>query len=224
MNFEDLQNQWAALDQKLEAGLRLNAALLREAKLDKTKSALQRLSFFIWLELACTLPVLFLVGSFLARHFSQPAFFIPGLVLHLAAIGVLGSCIHQLVLLNRIDYAGPVLVIQKRLEALRLHRIRATKWTFLTAPLLWTPLFVVTFKALGVNAWAVFPMGWMVGNLLFGVLVMVAGIWVSKRFGNRISGSPFMKQVMDDIAGRSLNRAAAFVATLAEFEDESPAR
>ncbi|MBI4751724.1 MAG: hypothetical protein HY774_24850 [Acidobacteria bacterium] len=221
MNFEDLQRQWATLDKKLETSIRLNTEVLRQGKLEKTKSALQRLSFFIWVEVLLTIPVVLVVGSFLANHWHEPAFFIPGLTLHVAAIGLMGSCIYQLVTLNQMDFSAPVLTIQKRLETLRIHRIRATQWTFLLAPLLWTPLLIVVFRGLGVNAYATFDLTWMAANFIFGLAVVVLGIWVSKRYGHRMAHIPWIQKLMNDLAGNNLNQALGVLSTLSDFENES---
>lgn len=220
MNFEDLQRQWATLDKKLETSIRLNAELLRQGKLEKTKSALQRLAFFIWVELFLTIPVVLVIGSFLANHWREPAFFIPALTLHVSAIGLMGSCIYQLVTLRQLDFSAPVLTIQKRLETLRVHRIRETKWTFLLAPLLWTPLLIVVFCGLGVNAYATFDLTWMVANFIFGLAVVVLGIWVSKRYGHRMSHIPWIQKLMNDLAGNNLNQALGVLSTLSDFENE----
>ncbi len=221
MNFEDLQRQWATLDKKLETSIRLNTEVLRQTKLDTTKSALQRLVVFIWVEVLLTIPVVLVVGSFLANHYNQPAFFIPGLTLHISAIGLIGSCIYQLVMLRQLDFSAPVLNIQKKLESLRLHRIRATKWTFLLAPFLWTPLLIVFFKSLGVNVYATFDLTWITANLIFGLAVVVGGLWISKRYGHRMGHIPWIQKLMNDLAGHSLNQALGALTTLAEFENES---
>lgn len=220
MNFEDLQRQWATLDKKLETSIRLNTELLRQTKLEKTRSALQRLAFFIWVELLITIPLVLVIGSFLANHWREPAFFIPGLTLHVAAIGLISSCIYQLVMLNQIDFSAPVLTIQKKLESLRIHRIRETKWIFLLAPLLWTPLLIVVFRGLGVNAYVTFDLTWMAANFIFGLAVVVSGIWVSKRYRHRMAHIPWIQKLMNDLAGHNLNQALGALANLSEFENE----
>lgn len=221
MNFEDLQRQWATLDKKLETSIRLNTELLRQTKLEKSKSALQRLAFFIWVEVLLAIPVILVVGSFLGNHYTQPAFFIPGLTLHISAIGLMGSGIYQLVTLSQMDFSAPVLTIQKKLESLRIYRIRETKWTFLLAPLLWTPLLIVAMKGLlGVNTYATFDLTWMAANFIFGLAIVVSGIWVSKRYGHRMSHIPWIQKLMNDLAGNNLNQALGILANLSEFENE----
>lgn len=57
-------------------------------------------------------------------------------------------------------------------------------------------------------------------NVLFGIACMLVGIWLSKKYGNRVNSSPFGQQLMNDIAGHNLNAAVGFLKTLSEFEEE----
>jgi hypothetical protein len=83
------------------------------------------------------------------------------------------------------------------------QRIRVTKWTLLSAPLLWTPLLIVALKGqLGLDAYAIFSQSWLAANL---------------------ERSPCIQSLMRDIAGYNLTAAAGFLSSLARFEEESPA-
>jgi len=132
------------------------------------------------------------------------------------------SSIHQLISVSTIDYAEPIVAIQKKLALLRVRKIRTAKWTLLLAPLLWTPLLIVTMRFLGMNMYA-FPGAierWLIANLLFGVAYIVLAVWLSRRYAARFERSPFIQQLMNDIAGRSLTAAVRFVTELSRFEEE----
>jgi hypothetical protein len=45
-------------------------------------------------------------------------------------------------------------------------------------------------------------------------------VWVSRRYADRMAQSPFVQRLMDDMAGRSLTAATAFLDQLASFERE----
>jgi hypothetical protein len=214
MNLDDLKTTWnAETRDALRINTRAAPALLH------SEGALQRHRRSVVIELILNAVVLLALGSFLAEHVREPRFFFPGLVLHLSAIALTGAAVRQLVHLHGIEYGGPVTAIQKQLAQLRIEWIVTTKWTLIAAPLLWVPLLVVGVKALlGLDAWALFDTAWIVSNVVFGVVVLLAMLWIAHRYGERMHRSPLMKRWMDALAGRSLQAATRFIDDVAEFE------
>lgn len=224
MEIDDLKRSWEDQNRKLDAILRLNTNVLRESALSKASTATTRLSWLLMAEILLDLVLCVWLGSFNADHITEPRFLIPGIVLHLFAIGALILGVHQWLALKRIDYGAPVLAIQKRLGELRVQRVRATKLILLSAPLLWTPLLIVTLKGLlGVSAYAIFTSTWLATNVAFGVAVIPLAVWISRRYGDRMERSPLVQRLMRDLAGYNLNVATGFVDSLARFEEERPA-
>lgn len=221
MELDDLKRQWEDQDKKLDASLRLNGRLLHDSVLARADTATKRLSRLLWLELVMNLAAAMLTGSFLANHFSEARFVIPAASLHLSVIALLVASIRQLVAIGMLDYDAPIVVIQKRLESLRVERIRATKWTLLCSPLLWTPLLIVALKGLfGVDAYETCGAAFLIANLLFGVLVILLAVWISKRYSARMGRSPLVQSLMRDLAGDSLNAAAGFLSSISRFEED----
>jgi hypothetical protein len=64
---------------------------------------------------------------------------------------------------------------------------------------------------------------WLWTNLLFGLSLIPAAIWTSRKFGKRMGGNPFVQRLINDIGGSNLNAARVFLATLSEFENEQSA-
>lgn len=222
MNLDALKAQWEACDRRLAESIRLNARLERESGLGHTRGALGWLTLGIAVELALGIALLMVLGSYLAAHVREPRFFLPGLMLHLSVIAQVGFAIHQLVAIRTLDYAGPVLAIQRRLVTLRRRRIQVTKWTIVTAPLLWTPLFIVALNGLtGVDVYATFNPAWFAGNLALGIAAVPLLLWAAKRFAHRFGHHPWMQGLMDDVAGRSLAEASSFVQELKDLEEEA---
>jgi len=223
MELEDLKRHWEEQDRKLETSLRLNTRLLDESVLARAETALKPLSRPLWFELVMSLVPAVFLGSFLADHVSEARFLIPAAALHLCAIAVILVTVRQLVALRTIDYSAPVVAIQKRLESLRIERIRAVKLTLLFAPLLWTPLMIVTLKGLfDVDTWEALGAAYLIANLLLGLMVIPLAVWISRRYASRMERSPFVQRLMRDLAGKSLTSAAAFLSSISMFEkDES---
>lgn len=222
MNFDDIKNQWAAFDKKLELNLRLNVRLQRDSGLRKANSALRRMLLSVFLEVLIGLACAGALITFIGNHFREWPFLAPAIALNAFVVFHIVFGIYQLTVLRGVDFSAPILVSQKKLATLRLRRIRVTMWTLLLSPLLWVPLLIVMLKGLvGVNAYAILDAGWLVANVLFGVAIIPLMLWVSRRYAEHWQRSSFMHHLMDDIAGRSLNEATTFLDELASFEQET---
>ena len=219
MELDELRVKWTEYDRKLETNLRLNRQLLREACLGRAKSALQRLILGLALEAAAVFVVLIALGSFLCAHWAVPRFAFPGVALDLGTIAVFAALIGQLTAAAQIDYGGPIITIQKQIEALRVRRIRYLPGVFLGATLAWPPLLIVACEGLvGLDAYRLFGAVWLLVNLLFGLAVIPVGLWLSKRFSVRLDRSPLLQRLRADLTGHSLNAAIGCLATISEFE------
>ncbi|MHB1047333.1 MAG: hypothetical protein ACYC4P_15120 [Thermoanaerobaculia bacterium] len=221
MELDDLKRHWEARDRKLDASLRLNARLLNGSVLARADTATKALCRLLWLELVMSVAAALLTGSFLANHISESRYVIPAAALHSSGIALIVASIRQLVVIGVLDYDAPIVVVQKRLESLRVERIRATKLTLLFSPLLWTPLFIVALKGLfDVDAYETFGAAFLAANLLFGVLVILLAVWTSRRYAARMGRSPLVQRLMRDLAGDSLNAAAGFLSSVSRFEED----
>ena len=221
MNLEELKLNWAAHDQKLDTIIRLNLRLLNATKLNKTRSALQRLMAFLVLNLAVNFVVVVCLGSFIADHITAPRFVIPAFALDVFALLLMASSVRQLVLAGGVDYSGPVAGIQKKMERLRIHKIKETKWTLVVATLIWTPLQIVALKAfLGLDAYSLFGPAYLAWNVMVGIAVIALAIWVSKRYATRLERSSIVQGLMDTFAGYNLNAATQSLRNLEDFEKE----
>jgi hypothetical protein len=222
MDLDEMEQTWRAYDRKLDDSLRLNAHLLRTSTLERTRTALGRLRWRLWVELAGAAAALLWTGSFTARHIADPRYSVLGAALGLCALGLVISTVWQMAAIGELDYGGPVLEIQSRLQAVRLRRVRDTQLALVLGPLLWVPVLLVVIKgALRVDAYALFPLAWILANVLLGVAVLAAALWASRRYAGRIEGSPRLRRLMHDLAGHNVNHALGFVAELRESGREN---
>ncbi|HZR55314.1 MAG TPA: hypothetical protein VFA74_00455 [Terriglobales bacterium] len=221
LDLDEMKQMWADHDRKLEESIRLNMQLLSAAKLDKTQSALMRLTIYMALEAAVWLVIIVALGSFIYEHISQTKFVVSAVILDLYSIGMLNSLIRQIAASRLIDYGKPVAMIQKQIEALRIMRIRTTKWGVLTGFVVWVPSMIVVFKAaFRVNLYEPY---WVWSMVTFGLALIPLTIWTSKRFSERMDGSSFIQSLMKSLAGYNLTAAADFVASVSEFQNEKHA-
>jgi len=204
MELDDFKQRWMEPD-----AIRINTRAVRA--IVRAEDSLRRHWRNVTLELILDGILLLFTGSFVADHIREPRFLLPGLVLHLAVILLSAPLLRQLVLLRGVDYAEPVVAIRRQVERLRIEEIRALRWTLSAAPLLWTPLLIVTMKGLlGLDAWALLNTRWIFANLAFGIVFLAAMLWASRRIEGRW---------MDALAGRSLRVAKRHLEEVAQFAE-----
>jgi hypothetical protein len=221
MELDELKATWQEFDRKLATSIQLNTRLLQDKMAGKAETALKRLAWMLWLELVINVGGLALLGSFIAKHFNEIRYLVPAVALDLGLIALVIAGARQIAAIYQIDYCAPIVAIQRRLESLRMERIRTVKWTLLLSPLAWTPLFIVALKGLlDVDVYASAGIAYVAANLAFGVAVIVAGVWASRHFAARFEGSSVMRWIPDALAGTSLKSATRFLDSLSQFEDE----
>ena len=217
MELDELKEQWAEHDRKLDVSIRLNRQLLWDMYTRRAKFALWRLAAMLATGAIFLLVVIVALGRFIALNWSTPRLSLPAILLDLATIAALVALAVQIGLALTIDYYQPVAEIQKRLEMLRKLRIRYIQAIFLTMTLTWAPIFIIVMRAFS------FDTTWIVENVAFGFLVLGIGVWVARHYGDRFGNLSFGRRFLRDLAGYNLNAASGFLATLAEFEsDHSP--
>ena len=225
LDLDEMKQRWVEHDRKLDQSIRLNRQLLSAVKLNKARSALQRLAAFQGLEAAIQLVVVVVLGSFIYDNIATARFALPAAALDVFAIAILIAMIRQIAGALRIGYDQPIAAIQKQLEDLRVLRIRYVQGIFLVATLAWTPLQIVALKGFwGLDAYKLFGTAYLVATVLVGLAIIPLGIWLSKKFSDRMGRSPFIQRLMKDLAGYNLNAATGFLARLSEFEDENLAK
>jgi len=220
MPVDEMQSLWQQMDRRIEAmapSLRLTERLARTSALDRVRAKLRFAHGVAGYELACGVLVALLAGSYLGDQIGTLRFALPAVGLLTAGILSIAFPAWQLAALARLDVAGPVLETQRRLAELRLVRARGNRWLLLAAPLLWALLAVVVPHALvGLDVYRAFGIAWVGGNFAFGIAVLAAAAWASRRF----PGARFFAALGDDLTGRRLAAAAGSLDELSEFERE----
>jgi hypothetical protein len=221
MDLDSLKEKWAEYDRKLDDVIRLNRRVLTATTMNRARSSLQRVALLLAVESVIWFLIIVALGSFIHQHIAILRFALPAVVLDLYAIANLIFLIRQIATALGIDYGMPVSMIQSRLEALRMLRIRYIQMSVLAGMVVWTPFVIVVLKALlDIDAYSSPGVPWLVANLVFTAAVTALAIFLAKRYGHRMSGSPILQRFLKDLAGYNLKEATGFLATLAEFDAE----
>lgn len=216
MELDEMKLAWQTLDRRLEQQHALNVQMFRDGRLDKMHRGLRPLVWGQALQMLIGAAALLVLAPIWIAYRHDPAVLIAGVVMHLYCIGliVLGAVVQAQV--ARIDYAAPVLAIQRQLQKLR--RIYAVggalvvglPWWFLTAPL----LVVLSRGAIMRDAPAVI---WI--QLAIGA-VGLAATWWFHRWAHRPERAALARKLDASTTGGSLRRAMAATDDIARFEQD----
>lgn len=225
LTIEDLRSEWNERDRKLDESIRINTWLLRESYWEKHRSKIGIAGLGGWLEVLFSIPALIFFGWFISRHFDQPKFLLPALMLQVWTVTMLVLGIRQRGALRSMDYGRPVMELQRQIEVIKITRLGVFKWAFLTGQILWwTPFVIVLFKGLldidlyAASEFMPIVLAW---NIAFGLAFIPIAIWASRRLVGRLGASPRFARFTDTIAGYDLAVARKFLEKLARFERET---
>jgi hypothetical protein len=207
MELDELKELWQEQDRRLDALLSVNRAALHRAQLAPVETRMRRLARLLELDLLLDGALLLWLGSFIGDHYAEPRFLVPAALLHLCVIAAGIAGVRQWRAVRAVDYGEPVLAIQRRLEGLRIQRLKLLRAVLALSPLLWLPMLIVGLRFLGVDAYARFDPSWMLANLLLGVGVLAIAYWASRRYAGRVQGSPRLQRAMRHLAGHTLHAA-----------------
>jgi hypothetical protein len=141
-----------------------------------------------------------------------------GVSLHLYGLMMVLFAGRDLVRIAQVDYAAPVLEIQKHMVALRAQRIRAGSAFAIAGCFAWVPLVLVVFDGLGADLWIHKPE--MIARIVASDLGAVLFTWALVAWSRLARNAKLRKDLDDHAAGRSLTRAQAALEEIARFEQD----
>ncbi|MBX3690931.1 serine/threonine protein kinase [Dokdonella sp.] len=221
MENDDLKAAWQTLNRRLEREDANNLGLLREKKLDRTRSSLRPL---FWGQVAQALfgvPFILFASLLWMRAHALPeglplTALIAGIIVQVYGIATVAFAGETIRRIREIDYAAPVVAIQKQLAALRRTYIISGMVAGLPWWFLWVPLLAVLAGLGGVDLHAKAP-----GVIWIGLGLGAAGLLATAWFHrwSRDPARPRLARVMDAaVTGASLRRARAQIEELERFE------
>jgi hypothetical protein len=148
MELDDLKGAWQLLDQKLERLYALELQGMREQKLGKVRQHLRFLTLGRVIQLVAGVVMTVVMGDFWLSHLDQPHLFFCGVVMHVYGIMLIISSAREFYLINAIDYAAPVVTIQRRLAELRQWHLVEAYVFGLTGCFVWVPMVLIAFEIL----------------------------------------------------------------------------
>lgn len=214
MELDELKQAWTALELRqdgMEALLRMD---FRERRLGGARVALRPLVWGQILQLALGVAFSIWAGAFWATHLRPLHLLACGLLVHAFGVLLIVFSARNLFLTSRIDYAAPVLDIQRRIAELRTFRVRVeAPVNAVLGCFIWIPVLWMNLAWYGVDLWSPGFAGWALACGFAGLAVVVVVVWLMRRMGHG-------KKIEDESAGRSIVRAQAALDEIARFERE----
>lgn len=224
MNMDRLRKAWHAQDSTLETHLKVNDRKLRELLVAEHGKDLHRKGWLASLEMIVWLPCVFIITLFNAAHWGWWEFLIPGLLLQVWITFIPFLSIRQRAELRAVDFSQPVLTLQREIERLKMRRMVTLKWAFLIGQVIWyVPFLIVFFKGVfGVNLYAMpnWKDSFMWANIAGGLLFIPIAVLLSHWLGPRLNASPKFRAFTDNLAGKDMLAAKAFLERMRQFEQE----
>lgn len=216
MELDDMKLAWQALNRQLERQQALNFALLAERRMDKLRFGLRPLFWGQVVQIVVGALVALMAASFWVPRTAILHFLVWGWLVHAFGIVMIVTAARNLYLIKQIDYAAPVLDIQRRIASLRAWRVRVEAPLYaVTGSFVWIPLVLMAIASSGVDPQAVAPQLtyylMLSGVASLGLVVFVA--WLVRRAGYR----PWLE---NNLAGTSVRKAESVLEQIARFERE----
>lgn len=216
MELDELKSAWQSLDRRLQQQNALSLHALRQGSTQRMRSSLRPLVWGQAIQMLIGAFGLLVLAPIWIAHRDDIAVLICGVVMHAYCVGliVIGAMVQAQI--ARIDYAAPVLTIQRQLFQLRRTYavggalVVGLPWWFLTAPL----LVVLSRGAIMTSAPSVI---WI--QLAIGAIGLLATTWFY-RWSHRPERAQLARKLDASTTGGSIRRAQAAADDIARFENE----
>ncbi|MDE2272407.1 MAG: hypothetical protein KGJ94_10560 [Xanthomonadaceae bacterium] len=212
MELDEMKRTWAAMELRLDGMESLLRSESRERRTGRARAALRPLFWGQSLQLAVG-NLLVACGAVLwATHLHQSGVLACGLVANAYGLLLTIFSARNLYLIHHIDYAAPVLDIQRRMAELCAFRVRVeTPINAVAGCFIWIPVLWANLALYGLDLWSPGLIHWALASGAVGLIALAAVVWVMRRLG-------YGHKVDEASAGRSIVRAQAALDEVARFE------
>src|SRR5262245_51131613 len=210
MELDDLKPSWTELDRRLDRVEHLVRADRDQRRFTSARRVIGWLGAWQVIQVVVWIVVIGMVAPFWVANWQTPHLLVAGLSIHLYGILAICTAVVQLLVMGRTWHTAPVVTFQKRIAELGRLRIICNLLLMLPWWVLWVAVLMVVAKAgPGIDLYAQQP-AWILANIVFGLVALVACLWAARRVANRPSASrpKWVQRIVEDLAGTSLRRVA----------------
>lgn len=221
MELDEMKLAWQGLDRRLEQQHALNVQIFRDSRMDRMRHGLRSLVWGQGAQIVLGIGAMLWGVAFWSTHTHLWQAMACGIAVQVFGILTIIFSARVLSLVQGIDYAAPVLEIQRRLATLRAWRIRVEAPVFaVLGSLIWIPVMLMLIQydwdRMGdADWWNRFP-GLVTWMTLCGVISLAV---VGLAYG-LIRWAGHRRWLENNFAGRSVQKAESVLAELKRFESE----
>jgi hypothetical protein len=219
MELDDMKNAWLALDRRLERAEALNLATFRERRLDRLRASLRPMLIGRIVQIVAGALLALTFAPFWVEHLATPHLVVIGASLHLYALMMIIGGARDIYLIRRIDYAAPVVEIQRRLTELRAWLLKSAPVFGVAGCFIWVPfvlwVFMVLFDA-DIYAHAPEVVYWLLASSAVPLAVMLLVLHWVRQPGR----SKWAAMLERSVVGSGIYKAQRFLDEIGAFARE----
>lgn len=219
MEAGELKKILAAYDTKLDKKLSLNVASLKSINLDKSEKSTQAILKYRVIEIVIFSLLALFMGNYIATNWSQTHLAISGIIVGVFTLIALSGSIGQVVLLQQIDFAKPIVDIRKKIELVNTHSLLFLKLMFLSAPIWWSYAVVGSDYLFNINLYAHMDVDFVLKYLMINSLLIIPLVWFLNKLTYKNLHIKWVKKTIGLFIGSKTMKALEFLNDIEEFEN-----
>jgi hypothetical protein len=214
MELDEMKLAWQSLDRHMARRYALDLEQYKERKLASARFRLLPVKIGLVLQMLLGVATIVVFTSFWVAHLGSLHLVVSGMLVQAYGLLLVVCGAWEMQMIVGIDYAAPVLAIQRRLAEFRAWRVRLVPLWIVTGSFVWIPLVLVAFKAwFGADVYAHAPQVVLV--FVGSSAGALAAFWAVSRW------VPGAARVLNDSSvGRSVGRSQRVLDEIARFETE----
>jgi hypothetical protein len=214
IDINNIQNTWSNHEEKLEKSIQLNLEILRKINIKSARSRMTSLILINVSTLVFYQMVMWYFIYFTATHWSEIQFLISGSLLVTWAAVISYGAIKQLKLIHETDYAGPVTIVQKQLQKVKIAIVHFLRMALMILPFHMAFLIVISKIWLNVDLIKVADPVWMIAQTL---VLIIPTIWIYRNLSPKNVNKKWVNWLLQG-NGSQINEAQKFMDEIERFE------
>ena len=214
IDIENLQNTWSEHEEKLQKSINMNLELLKRVNV---KSARSKMTSLIWiraLTLAFYQVVMWYFVYYSVIRWPMVQFVIAGLLLVVWSGIISYGAIKQLKLILEIDYAGPVTIVQKQLQKVKIAIVHFLRMALMILPFHMVFIIVINDILFNVDIIKVADPLWMISQTL---VLIIPTVWIYTNLSPENVNKKWVNWLLKG-NGSQINEAQNFIKEIEKFE------
>ena len=218
MEVGELKKMLAAYDTKLDEKLSLNVASLKSINLDKSEKSTQSILKYRIIEIVIFSLLTLLMGNYIATNWNQTHLALSGIIVGVFTLIALSGSIGQVVLLQQIDFAKPIVDIRKKIELVNTHGLLFIKLMLLSTPIWWSYVVVGSDYLFNIDLYNNMDSDFVLNYLMVNSLLIIPMIWFLNKLTYKNLNVKWVRKTIGFFVGTKTMKALDFLKDIEEFE------